>query len=330
MQSRNKLSKLILSLFLFVLLLFTWLNRQGIYDWIRLRGYEPSAQVAQLAAESTMTDYAKHMFYINHPLIEGKEQFNRDCPDDGGEQTIILGCYRGNQTGIYLYSVNDPKLEGVEQVTAAHEMLHASYDRLSKKDRQHINALLQDFYTNQLKDKRVISTIESYKKTEPNDVVNEMHSIFGTEVAKLTPELETYYKKYFSNRAKVVAYAQHYQSTFISNQALADKYAQQIKTIEKQLATLKQQIDTSESNLRSEAAQLEADRGSVNNSNVSSFNNRVNQYNAEVQAYRNLINRYNSLIQSHNAIVNKYHAINIETNQLTQELDSRSAKVPTQ
>ncbi len=330
MQSRNKLSRLILSLIFLAAVLVAWANHQSIYDWIRLRGYEPPIKVAQLASDDTMTSYARHMFYINHPQIEGQATFNQDCPDDGGEQTIVLGCYSGNQTGIFLYSINDPKLAGVEQVTAAHEMLHASYDRLSQKEKEHINQLLQEFYLHNLNDKRVKATIESYKKSEPNDVVNEMHSVFGTEVPKLTPELEAYYNKYFLNRSKVVAYAQKYQSTFTNNKALADKYAAQIKDIEQQLAIMKQQIDNSETALRNENLQLESDRASLNSSNVNSFNNRVDQYNAKVQTYRTLISNYNDLIETHNNLVIKYRAITVETNQLIQELDSRSAKVNAQ
>jgi predicted nucleic acid-binding Zn-ribbon protein len=330
MQKKKRIGSWLLASFLLVVLLVGWLNRLAIYDWFRLYHYQPSAQVTQLATDDSLTDYAKHMLYINHPQVEDKSSFNQDCPNDGGEQTIILGCYHGNQTGIFLYIVTDPKLNGVEQVTAAHETLHAAYERLSAKDKAYVNGLLEDFYMHNLKDKRVLSTIESYKKSEPNDVVNEMHSVFGSEVVTLTPALETYYQKYFSNRAQVAAFATAYQKNFVDNQAQADTFLQQIKAIENQVNSLKSQIDSKEAQLTSDGRDIEFARNNVTAFNVNDFNNKVRQYNAEVQVYRNMISQYNSLIEQHNTLVNKYQALNTETNQLIQELDSRSATVSAQ
>ena len=46
--------------------------------------------MANLAAETTMTSYAKELFYINHPQLESKGQFNTKCPNNGGDTTICL------------------------------------------------------------------------------------------------------------------------------------------------------------------------------------------------------------------------------------------------
>lgn len=328
MKSNRKLGSLIGTIVIFFSLMLVYLNRIAIYDWWRLRDYQPSAKIVKLVKDDTMTDYAKHMFYINRPQIQNKAEFNQSCPNDGGEQTIILGCYHDHQTGIYLYSVTDPKLDGVEQVTAAHETLHAVYDRLSSKDKAYVDGLLQDYYKNELKDKRIKQTIAAYKKTETNDLVNEMHSIFGTELIKLPPALEVYYSKYFTNRKKIASYAQRYQGTFVNSKFLADQYLAQIASIEKKLGSIKQQIDTEEAKLEAESNQLEADRQTA--TSREEFNARVNVYNAEVQSYKSLIFTYNSLIEQHNALVDKYQKLTIETNQLIKELDSRSSSVSSQ
>jgi len=328
MAKKGQLTSLFFSLLLFVGLLTAWLNRYAIYDWWRLRGYQPSSQVAQLAVTDTMTTYARHMFYVNRPSVESKADFNQSCPNNGGEQTIVLGCYHASETGIFLYSVTDPKLNGVEQVTAAHETLHAIYERLSSKQRNYVDGLLEDYYQHDLKDKRLLATIASYKKTEPNDVVNEMHSVFGTEAANLPPALETYYRQYFTNRKQIATYAQKYQQTFTNNQSLASKYLAQIKTFEQQLTGLKSQIDAEESRLRTEDQKIESERHTT--TDVNAFNAEVISYNAEVRTYRGLIQQYNNLIDEHNSLVSKYQAITVETNQLIQELDSRSASVSSQ
>lgn len=328
MKKYRSLASYIVLLVLIAGLSLTWLNRNNLYDWYRLRSYTPSTQISKIAANVTMTEYAKHLFYINRPSVEDKFNFNQLCPNGGGEQTIVLGCYHSVQRGIYLYSVNDPKLDGVEQVTAAHETLHSAYDRLSVKDREKVDKLLMEYYKNGLKDKRIRETIASYQKTEPKELVNEMHSIFGTEVLKLPQALETYYKKYFKDRQKIVAYAKKYQQTFINNQNLANKYLSQINAIERQIDNLKTQIDSQEISLKSQYQKLNSERKHITDQDA--FKNAVDYYNSQVIVYRDLINTYNNLVEQHNGLVAKYQAINIETNQLAKELDSRSATVPSQ
>jgi len=328
MNTRKSSKGWLTSLVMLGLVLVGWLQRNTIYDWLRLHNYQPTSQVVQLTNQTTMTDYARHMFYVNHPAVQDKSNFNQNCPNNGGEQTIVLGCYQQHETGIFLYSVTDPKLNGVEQVTAAHEDLHAIYERLSSKDRTYVDGLLEDFYQHDLKDQRLLDTIAAYKKTEPNDVVNEMHSVFGTEVMNLPPALETYYQKYFTNRQQIVNYAQQYQQTFTNNQAKAAEYLSQIRSTEQELSSLKIQIDDSENSLKSQSQSLESERSTV--TNTQSFNARVDAYNVGVEAYKKLIATYNQLVAQHNQLVAQYQAIAVETNQLTQELNSRSAAVSTQ
>jgi hypothetical protein len=118
------------SLFLLVLWLAllgaTAYNRQNIIDWWRLWNYQAPAAIAQLATQDTMTAYARRIFYVNNAALDSKTVFSKQCPNNGGEQTIVLGCYHSNQAGIFLLGVTDPRLNGVEQVTAAHEMLHVA------------------------------------------------------------------------------------------------------------------------------------------------------------------------------------------------------------
>ncbi len=301
-----------------------WLQHNAIYDWLRLRNYTPPLAVTQLADTDSMTAYARHLFYVNRPAVQVRGDFNLSCPNNGGEQTIILGCYHSHQTGIYVYSVTDAKLNGVEEVTAAHEDLHAIYDRLSTKDRNYVNSLLLSYYQNDLHDQRLIDTIEAYKKSEPNDVVNEMHSVFGTEASNLPPALEQYYSKYFTNRATIVSYSQQYEQTFTNMKAQATQVSAQIKDIENQLNNYKSQIDQLQSSLTSERQYLESNRDT---SDVAQYNSRVDAYNTKLASYQSLISTYNKLVVQHNQLVNQYQAIAVETNQLIQELNSRTPTV---
>lgn len=293
-------------------------NRQGIQDWIKLRGYTAPASVAQLADSDTMTAYARRVFYVNEPQIDGKDVFGPKCPS-GTEQTVVLGCYKGGQSGIILLQVTDPRLQGVEQVTAAHETLHAIYERLSPSKRQQVDAWLNDYFNHQLRDQTIIDQINSYKQTEPKDLANEMHSIIGSEVGNLPPVLEEYYRQYFADRSVIVGYYNQYQEEFTSRQ---DK----IKQDDAQLSALKAQIDSAEADLKTKEDALASKRNQLDtlrssgqiqayNAGVPSYNSSVNAYNAEVVGLRNLIDQYNNLVDERNSIA-------LETQQLTSEITS--------
>lgn len=224
MRLRRGITNLVLVASLIAVPVVGLTQRDKIYDWAKLRNYTPSIAVTNLATANSMNDKARHLFYVNHPQLVGDSNtFRADCTVT--EQTIVLGCYHPKQQGIFVYNVSDARLAGIQEVTAAHEMLHAAYDRLSSKDKESVDKMLQDFYDNDLKDQRVLDTIAAYKKSEPNDVVNEMHSVFGTEVANLPVPLEMYYKRYFDDRSKVISYSQKYEGEFTSRTARAASFS---------------------------------------------------------------------------------------------------------
>lgn len=312
---RTWLGRLLL-LFLLVLLGVTWWQRQAIADWIRLYDYTPPATITQLAQQTTMTDRAKHLFYINKPIIADKSQFSGYCKQQ--EQAIVLGCYHSDEDGIFLLRI-DPRsqLHGVMQVTAAHEMLHAAYDRLSPSQRAKVDRELEDFYAHGLQDKSVKAEIDSYKKTEPHSVVNEMHSIFGTEVAHLPADLEQYYTEYFTNRQAVVAQARQYQQAFRSREQAVDRY-------DKQLARLKQQIEQHQTELLQQAASLKQRnqqmRAMRQRGDIAGYNAAVPGYNQAVDAFNSLLATAKQEIVQYNKIVKQRNALVVEEQQLAQQL----------
>jgi hypothetical protein len=292
-------------------------ERQNLSDWWRLRGYQAPATVAQLATQTTMDAYARKIFYVNHPDIESKNSFYNSCPNNGGEKTVVLGCYHSNQRGIFVLSVQDSRLYGVEQVTAAHEMLHAAYDRLSARDKTYVDGLLMNYYKHDLHDQRLLSTIAAYKQSEPNDVVNEMHSVFGTEVAHLPKPLETYYKRYFTDRQKVAEYAAQYEAAFTSRQ-------QQVKQDDTTLANLKAQISADETELQIQKQAIADDQQRLNSlsqkHDYSAYNAGVPAFNAKIDTYNALVGETRDLIAQYDALVQKRNAIALEENQLVNDI----------
>ncbi len=305
MRGPRKFASFVGLLSVIAVCVFLILNFQTVDDWIKLRDYNPPEQVEKLAQEDTMTAEARHIFYVNHPdLIDTTQRFQQECPTY--EQTIVIGCYHSQQRGIFLFNVADPRLNGLIEVTSAHEMLHGAYERLSRSEKSQLGSWLTDYFNNDLHDKRIIDTINAYKKTEPDSVVDEMHSVFGTEIKKLPSQLENYYKHYFTNRKVVTAFAESYEKEFTSRQ-------NKIHGLEQRLETLKQQISSEEDSLNSTRAQIESDRQSLDNlrasgqtaaynAAVSGFNNEVSDYNSGVEKLRNDISYFNQLVQQHNQL----------------------------
>lgn len=324
MRSKYRIFTSSLMLLLTAVTVIAAIERQAIFDWLRLRDYQPSAEIMQLASDTTMNEPTKRLFYVYHPALEDRAAFGQNCPSKG-EKTIILGCYV-NRRGIYLFDVQDSRLAGIEQVTAAHEMLHAAYDRLGSQERAHVNAMVENAYS-QVKDDRVHKTIESYRDAG-DDVSNELHSILGTEVRDLPQDLEAYYSRYFSNREKVVEFSESYENEFTRRENEAKSLLAQIESIEAALPAKRAAIDALEQQLDSQYHELEQERHTIKD--ASAFNAKVSAYNNQVSTYRQLITDFNRLVEEHNALLAKYNAVALEENELIQAIDSRTSSIPSE
>lgn len=294
-------------------------NFQAISDYFRLRGYDPPKRIEKLADDTTMLDSTRRIFYVNHPKLSDKAEFNAECRTT--EQSIILGCYVANK-GIFLLDVEEPKLSGVIEVTAAHEVLHAHYDRLSSSEREKVDRMTADFFEN-VTNERIKKTVESYREKDSSIVPNELHSILATEVRDLSPELEEYYKKYFNDRAKLVEFSEQYEKAFIDLENQAESIGARLSSLKTQIDANRSQIDALSAELNQEKAELDAllDSGQVEeyNNSVSGFNRRVASYNSLINQTRQLINQYNDLVAEQNSLV-------LQQQELNEAIDSSTLK----
>lgn len=289
--------------------------RQAIQDWWTLRQYTPPADIEQIANETTMVGRGRDLFYVSQPQIEDSQSFNMHC-DRKGEKTVVLGCYAGQR--IYLFNVTDPRLYGVKQVTAAHEMLHAAYERLNESDKAALNIMLEAELP-RVTDDHLKELIVLYAQTEPGEKLNEMHSILGTEYGNLSPDLERYYKQYFEDRSKVVDLAHKYRVAFVASQA-------KIEQLQARMSALKRQIDTNSAILDTRKAEIDAVVARLNTlraTDVQAYNNAVPGYNAQANAYNNLVMATRSLINQYNALVVEHNNEAAAQNSLYHNLDSR-------
>jgi chromosome segregation ATPase len=127
--------------------------------------------------------------------------------------------------------VTNERLDGIRDVTAAHEMLHVAYARLGDAERQKVDTLLSAEYDKLKNDSALSDRVAFYDRTEPGERMNELHSILGTEVGSLDGELENYYQKYFTDRNKVVSLHARYIAVFDELKTKSDALSQELNTL---------------------------------------------------------------------------------------------------
>lgn len=313
----SKLLSVGVSIALVVVSLIIFFNLRDIYDWYRLRNYTPPAAIEAMAEATTMTDYGQKLFYVNHPELNDKTTFRQNCSSH--EASIVLGCYVSNQ-GIYIYDVTDSRLKGVEEVTAAHEMLHVGYERLGRSERERVDQLVADAF-NKLDDQRIRETVEQYRANDASVVPNELHSILGTEVRNLPDELEKHYQKYFENRSKVVKLAERYESAFTEREEKIQTYDEKLKVLATEIDSQRQEIDGLNRELQETRRQLDIN---LQADKIDAYNALVNDYNADVRYYNQLVSDAQANIRRYNQLVKLRNELALEERELYKSLDSRT------
>lgn len=242
-------------------------NRQFIVDQWTVWNYEPSSVIEGYMDRSTMSDHGRFLFLASQPVIAEAEAFNTVCANHE-EGSGVLGCYASGTKIITLFDITDPQLDGMEEVVAAHEMLHAAWDRMGTDEQQHLEQLLEAEFAKLQDDTEFMARMEIYARTEPGERDNELHSIIGTEVADLDPELSAYYDTYFTDRAALVAL--HVQSSAV--------FAQ----LEAQTAALVAEIDQLKAEIESDLATYNSGYDQLN-ADITAFNTRADNGDFETQ-----------------------------------------------
>jgi hypothetical protein len=290
---------------------------QDLQDWSKLLAYQPSPEIVRLATTTTMTDTARRLFYVNQPTIETSKSSLNFC--NNSEQTIILGCYVSSK-GIFLQAVTDPRLQGLMEVTAAHEMLHVAYHRMSLFEQTQINKQLQMALA-QLQNPRILHLIETYNRQDPKSVDSELHSILGTEVQQLSAELEQHYRTYFIDRLSVVALSERYEGMFTTLQAKAKILSQQLATQNLALDRLSAQVKQADEAVESERSHL---KSSILTDPHSDYSFRVSTFNNQVQDYNQLLSQLQSQNHAYNQLLTERNALTSEQKSLFESMENKS------
>ena len=304
-----------------------WLlfNRQYATDQVTVWAYQPPTEIQTIEERVAFTDNGKFHFFATQPVISDADSFNKNCPRQETGNPVI-GCYAMGR--IYIYNITNQQLDGIEEVTAAHEMLHAVWERMSSDERKRVGNLLEAAYA-KVGDAQLKERMDYYARTEPGQFHNELHSIFGTEVANLGDELETYYAQYFENRQTVLNLHQQYNSVLVGLRAQAE-------TLATELQTLGGSIAASTNTYNTDIAQLSVD--------IQEFNSRASSNGFQSQAEFDreraaLVSRTNQLdqqrvtinndIEAYNAKYDQYQVVAKQIELLNKSIDSIEALDPT-
>lgn len=288
-----------------------------IVDAVLATRFVPNSQIASIRTTLQMTDEGNNLFYASQPVIESGEAFNTACETTERSQAI-LGCYTMRK--IYLFDITNDDLAGAEEVTAAHEVLHAAYERLNIFERPKVDKMLDDQYQ-KIKDKPdLVKIVAYYRQNEPDSVGNELHSILGTIEASLSPELEAYYARYFTDRSAIVAMNDTYSAVFDAVNARATELADQI-------AAMKPQVEQALSQYTADLDTLNADIATFNQQYEAGVYKTQSAFNAARQALVVRVNALNARRNEINTTVAAYNAIIAEQNQLSVQVQTLNTSI---
>lgn len=298
------------------------LNYQLIVDYAVATQYKPSSAMLELERQVAFTERGTFLFHATQAELNDASSFSNHC-DKKDQQSVVLGCYIGPQQ-IYIFDVQDERLAGIRQVTAAHEMLHAAYDRLPLNERQKVDTMIETALPSVLQSKSELAErLQLYEKTEPGERNNELHSILGSEAETLPAELENYYKQYFKDRRIITNYAASYSKVFNDLKANQDALVAQLQALNDEITTL-----TNQYNAEAETLSRDIDTFNARASRSNGFNSQAefNAARADLSARVNNLETQrqviNDKISLHEQKRTELLALNVQVEELNSKLDS--------
>lgn len=313
---KRRITGLVILLLVGITGVFLYTQRQYVHDQYVVLTTTLQPRSAALLPSLDLTKSGTFYYQASRPLVLPASDFNNSCGKVIQEQTIVLGCYTNKR--FYVYDVNDEQLSGVQEVTAAHELLHAVYERLSVSEKQELGKELRATAAS-IDNQRFNDTIQQYKISEPGQIENELHSILGTEIAVLPRSLEEHYSKYFKDRQKIVYYAKQYESVFTKNEDQIKEYDQQLAELRTQIDSLSTTLDKQQQSISTSKTRLDTLK---NTENIQAYNQAVPVYNQLVNSYNNTLSELKNRTNEYNAIVEARNSLAAAQNELVKKLDS--------
>ena len=184
-----------------------------------------------------------------------------------------------------------------------------------------LRALVEEEFQRNRGNAALKQIMQYYAQSEPGAESNELHSIIGTTVADISPELESYYSQYFADRAAIVALNTKYNAVFGELNRQADELEAKIKSegpaIQAELANYEAdrqqlELDIQTFNARAQSGGFTAQ--SAFNVARNALTTRLSSMNARQQAVNARVASYNDLIAQLNALAIRVDQLNASIN----------------
>ena len=319
-EERNHVAIFVMcSLLLLAIVTFVALNFATIKDVLVGMGYQPSSEMESIRESLDLTTHGRLIFNAVRPELQEKQEFNQKCREVENENAI-LGCYTDDR--IYIYNIVDDELKGIRELTAAHELLHAVYHRMSAEDKQKWGVTLMDVYA---KNQDVLGKeIDIY----PDDQkLEELYVREGTEIASLPDNLEKHYAEIFKDQDVVVRYYEGYITVF-------REIEKNLEELLVKAQSLEAEIDNKTTEYEEGAAVLNKEVGEFNEcaktpdcfSSNYVFNIRRNELIGKQNALASMYDAINNLISDYNTVVTEYNENVLHGQALNMTINS-SARV---
>ena len=293
------------------------LNRTWIYDWFRGITYQPNAEMAGIRGKLNLTGRGEFLFNATQPELNEADVFNANCRQDESE-VAVLGCYTAGN--IYVYNITDTKLDGIRELTAAHELLHAVWARMGSTEKEDLKPILRQVYQNNLSVLK--DDIETYTDDER---VEEIFVRAGTEMKKLPDVLEEYYTEIFDDQDAIVDFYESYIAVFREVKMKMEGLASEIEI-------LRDNINVKMTEYENKVNQLEVDITRFNNcaetagcfATEAEFYVQRNTLVARENELNLLNDEINNMIDNYNLKVDEYNADALESRKLQNMINSKA------
>lgn len=279
---------------------FFALNFVVIKDIIVGFSYHPSDAMVEIKDDLELTSKGSRIFNAVLPELKEKDEFNQICRDEESENAI-LGCYRGDR--IYIYNILSDELIGIREVTAAHELLHAVYHRMSADEKREIRDALLSVYE---KNRELLGDeLEIYADDKKEE---ELYVRIGTEIAELPEILERHYGAIFGNQDKIAGYYQGYIAVFREIEQKLEELLEKAQALDANITSKTSQYETEVAALNSEILEFNNCATTLNCfSSVVSANNRHSELASKRDAVLALYDEISRMVDEYNGLVAEYN-----------------------
>ncbi|MBQ6355367.1 hypothetical protein IJJ18_03075 [Candidatus Saccharibacteria bacterium] len=290
-------------------------------DLISNMRYSGSPEITEIADKLQLTSRGRFVFGSTNPAIEDYNEFNAHC-NSHDRDTSMLGCYGNNK--MYIYNVTAEELAGIKESTAAHELMHAVWDRMPESEKAELSGIILDEYNNGEAHERLQKELKNYDEDE---IVDELHSRFATEVKKLPEKLEEHYAEYFADQDAVVTFYENYRAPF-------EKLESKFQELSDEMEEIKNEYDEKEAEYATRAEKFSRAADEFNSCaaeldcfpSKAAFDARHNELLAEQNALDEIYDELSAIVDRYNSKVDEYNSNVLSGEKLDNMMNSNKVE----